>query len=314
MNINSIQDLAAASGIEPGIIASLAFSHSKRYRTFQIPKKSGGSRAISAPYPALLRVQRAIARYMLSTIPIHPSAVGYRKNHSIKHHAEPHLASRDFAKFDLEDCFGSITDRLVNDIFRKWIDSDEFRFIVTSLVTDNGTLPQGAATSPYICNIALTELDEAMQAVCAKKKLIYTRYADDILVSGNKISVPMYNELFSVISECGLKANFKSKLMRNPSKIIICGMSLSSGEIKLPRTTKRQIRKSAHFLITNHITLKEFDNSPFTDATFDPLYADRILGQLGFWRFLEPSADFPLRYIKKISSLLEQMESESQSL
>lgn len=62
-------------------------------------------------------------------------------------------------------------------------------YALTSLCTVNGALPQGAPTSPTLSNLVCLRLDQRIGKYCENKALTYTRYADDITISGNKLTV-----------------------------------------------------------------------------------------------------------------------------
>ena len=302
-----ITQLSALSEVPPGVISSLAFCLERRYRRITYPKRNGGTRIISIPTPSLMKIQRTIARHILSNADIHAAAVGFREGMSIKSHVEPHLNTKDFAKFDISDCFGSIDRQRVEFIFLNLGFSPEFSYILSQLSTDGNALPQGAPTSPMLCNNALRNLDESIENFCKIKMMKYTRYADDILISGGNISFKDFRKIKKLIESDGFQTNEKSRLMREPKRIIICGISVSTGELKIPKTYKRELRKDCHFL------LKSGDFSEFynvIDKSFDPLFADRVLGKLNFWKFIEPSAAFPQENIPKMRDLINALLGE----
>ncbi|HBZ2419924.1 TPA: RNA-directed DNA polymerase, partial [Klebsiella pneumoniae] len=53
------------------------------------------------------------------------------------------------------------------------------------MITYYGYLPQGAPTSPIISNAILHDFDESMCESALHFDCVYTRYSDDITVSGN---------------------------------------------------------------------------------------------------------------------------------
>jgi hypothetical protein len=56
---------------------------------------------------------------------------------------------------------------------------------VVQLVTLLGCLPEGAPTSPLLANLAFASGDESFIRTCRKRKLRYSRYVDDIAISGD---------------------------------------------------------------------------------------------------------------------------------
>ncbi|MGO7788755.1 reverse transcriptase family protein [Rhizobium ruizarguesonis] len=292
MAIGSLTQLSLASGIPSSVISSLVFEREGRYRKHFIAKRDGGARTISVPLPALLQVQKTINKEILSTVDIHDAAVGFRKHHSIIDHVKPHLGNKKFAKFDIKDCFGSIAFNAVFSIYLRITNDPALANSLSELSTDEGKLPQGAATSPSLCNISLKFLDERIFGLCQRLGLTYTRYADDLLISGTKLDLYIYRTLKSYIEDCGFLTNEKSRLMEDPQRLIICGISISESDLKLPKQKKRDIRQAAHFLVNRPIV-----SESISDELFDPFHVDRVLGRLQFWRFVEPEAEFPIKYI-----------------
>ena len=89
------------------------------------------------------------------------------------------------SNFDIENFFPSITNAALEGFFLTAGFGVSASAILSKILTLNGSLPQGAPTSPIISNAFLIEFDEVMQCLCEEKRLVYSRYADDITVSGN---------------------------------------------------------------------------------------------------------------------------------
>jgi hypothetical protein len=54
------------------------------------------------------------------------------------------------------------------------------------LVTLQGCLPEGSPASPLLANLAFAHADQRFIHICRKQNLRYSRYVDDIAVSGNR--------------------------------------------------------------------------------------------------------------------------------
>src|ERR1700737_3406876 len=59
-------------GYETRYLFAASNSPEKFYRTYRIPKVSGGTRTITEPLPSLKEIQRWILDNSLNTVPIHP--------------------------------------------------------------------------------------------------------------------------------------------------------------------------------------------------------------------------------------------------
>ena len=114
----------------------------------------------------------------------------YRKGVNPHETAFPHASSRAFFQTDIEDFFGSIDRNLTKSTILSQRDkvpiSDLNSHIerILDLTTIAGVLPIGFPTSPPISNVCLTQFDNEFEKFCIDYSLVYTRYADDIVVSG----------------------------------------------------------------------------------------------------------------------------------
>lgn len=172
------------------------------YETFHIPKKSGGLREINAPVPELMDALRQLKTIFEVNMfaSYHTSAFAYVKGRctidSIKRHQQNE--SKWFAKLDFSNFFGSTTEDFVISMFSmifpfseivKRRDGLEALRKALSLCFLNGGLPQGTPISPTITNVMMIPIDHQICNELRKmdEHYVYTRYADDILVS-SKVS------------------------------------------------------------------------------------------------------------------------------
>lgn len=176
---------ALSLGISPMLVSQIIYRPGRHYRTFQLPKKGGGIRTIEAPRVFLKVLQRVAADLYLRDLRVSEVVHSFRSGRSVITNAEHHVGARYVANVDITDFFGrikreQIKGTLVDNGFS--IPASEF---LSRLVTKKGRLPQGAPTSPLISNAVLYSFDERVAAHCAASGLIYSRYADDMTVSGN---------------------------------------------------------------------------------------------------------------------------------
>lgn len=194
----------------PELIGVLAWFNSKHkdlmernrrdlYRTFFIPKKSGGLRRIDAPNQELMSALRELKLIFENNFHAlyHTSAYAYVKKRCCRNAIERHQAneSRWFAKLDLHNFFGSTTLEFVMQMFSvifpfsevcKDPDGREQLRTALSLAFLDGVLPQGTPISPMITNVMMIPVDFALTKALRNfenQTYIYTRYADDFLIS-----------------------------------------------------------------------------------------------------------------------------------
>ncbi|WP_373538474.1 reverse transcriptase family protein [Chamaesiphon sp.] len=203
--LHTAADLAIAMGITIGQLRFLAFSRRvatiSHYVRFEIPKKTGGVRQISAPLPRLKQAQQWILDNILEQIVLHPAAHGFRRGRSIVTNAQRHVGAAVVINLDLENFFPSISYHRVKGIFRSLGYSEAIATIlglictepeVTAVELDGKTyyiaqterhLPQGAPSSPALTNLLCRRLDRRLDRMASNRGYTYTRYADDLTFS-----------------------------------------------------------------------------------------------------------------------------------
>ncbi|MBV9958422.1 MAG: RNA-directed DNA polymerase, partial [Acidobacteria bacterium] len=166
--LGTAAEIAAAAGLTVNELRFLTFdrktSNVNHYVRFQIPKKTGGVRHISAPMPRLKAVQHWVLQHILEKIELHDCAHGFRPRRSIVTNARPHVGAETIVNLDLQDFFPSISYRRVKGLFRSFGYSEAAATILGLLCTEPTTeevlldgrkyfvatgerhLPQGAPT------------------------------------------------------------------------------------------------------------------------------------------------------------------------
>lgn len=169
------------------------------YRTFHIPKKSGGLRKIDAPNPELMDALRRLKTIFEEDFKAlyHTSAFAYVKHRSTVDAVKRHQAneSKWFGKYDLSNFFGSTTIDFAikmlgmvfpfSEVIKSTVGERELRKAIELAFLDGG-LPQGTPISPLITNIMMIPVDYKLANGFRDfnhQRFVYTRYADDFLVS-----------------------------------------------------------------------------------------------------------------------------------
>lgn len=169
------------------------------YDSFHIPKKSGGLRKIDAPLPELMDALRRLKTLFEEDFHAlyHTSAFAYVKKRctvdAVKRHQQNN--SKWFAKLDLHNFFGSTTPEFVMSMFsmvfpfsevvKMQRGRDALRTALELAFLD-GVLPQGTPISPLITNVMMIPVDFKLTKALRdfnKQRFIYTRYADDFIIS-----------------------------------------------------------------------------------------------------------------------------------
>lgn len=289
--------LADVLGLRVEYLQAMAHASERFYRSFEMPKRSGGFRTIDVPSPALLFTQRWILEEILSKGTVHEGATGFLKGVPLVRNAIPHLGAVNLLKMDLEGFFPSIPIRRVIAVFMRLGYSHKVGVVLASLCCKAGVLPQGAPTSPQLSNLIANRLDKRLSILAKKLELRYTRYADDIALSGVTIRPSLIALVEKISVDEGFRVNHKKTVLASGnSKKVVTGISVCSDKPRLPRSTKRLWRAEAHSLIVRGWAAhcEKF-------GIRDPLYLDRVIGRLNFWKQIEPDNRF-------VSSALESLK------
>jgi hypothetical protein len=280
----------------------MSFRADLYYKHFDVPKRSGGTRRISAPHESLAIIQR----WIIENIIVHaypnfsPNVIGYVQNKSIKDHVTLHASSEQLVKFDLKDFFPSIDVGSVKSIFTRMGYTHSVSRTLAALVTLNGGLPQGASTSPIISNVFMRSFDEAMKVFCDDRRFLYTRYADDIVISGDSGVVESLAAIKKIFSTFELILNHsKTRVYARRQQVkFVTGLIIRDGCVRLPKSMRRRIRVQCHLFLAQlermvslgpiRESVKIPDSWHDRERIFDPTFPERVLGKLNYWLFIEP--------------------------
>lgn len=272
------------------------------YRTFFIPKKSGGLRRIDAPNADLmnaLRMLKAIFEEEFGAL-YHTSAFAYVKKRSTIDAIKRHQAneSRWFGKFDLHNFFGSTTPEFVMHMFSmifpfseviKREDGKAELQKALSLCFLDGVLPQGTPISPLITNIMMIPVDYVLANTLHdfnNQRYIYTRYADDFLVSSR------YSFRFKSVEELIVNVlnSFNAPFSLNKEKTRYGSSAGSNWNLGIMLNKDNQItigykkKKIFHAMISNYV------NDKMHGVDWDKSDVMTLEGYRNYYRMVEGEA------------------------
>jgi len=162
-------------------------------------------RTIHAPTEKLKMVQRVVLDSFISKTPLPTFVYGYGQNKTIIDNAKAHQGNKFLLNVDIKDFFPSVHYKKVQKIFRELGFTADQSLMLTRLTTLKKCLPQGAPTSPYLSALAINSLDNRIWALCKKNRLTYTRYFDDISISGSKRAHEIFEKLSAIAVSEGYK-------------------------------------------------------------------------------------------------------------
>lgn len=204
----------------------------KLYTQKDLKKRDGRIRTINVPHPELKIMQKRILMNILEKFALPRCVFGVKGHGSIIDNARAHVKAQYLLNLDLKDFFSSIHWAKIKKLFIEFGFNEEQANILTRLVTLNWSLPQGAPTSPYLANLAVNNLDYRFYNLSKANNLIYTRYFDDISISGNRRLESLVLTFLSIIQGEGYKNNPNKQKLYCPSESKeITGLILVNGSI-----------------------------------------------------------------------------------
>ena len=288
-------DVAAALDISPTQLRHYSIHRqretSPHYVTFAIPKRSGGHRLIHAPKKRLKAIQRRLNAELVGKLPVSQYAHGFRAGRSVASNAKCHVGKAVVIKLDIEDCFPSIHFGRV----RGLLIALGYSFpVATSLAVLMTEAPrqrveaegkiyhvpvgprvcvQGAPTSPGLCNAVLMRLDRRMGGLAGKHGFEFTRYADDLTLSGNDADkVKLLVALACKIArDEGFRLNRrKTRVLRKGRRQQVAGVVVNE-QMGLSRVERRRMRAAIHQLAQGDMQARK-----------------RLEGKIAYLRMLNP--------------------------
>ena len=292
--IDTLEDFSLHTHLSKGLIYRLSKFSDKNYLTYELPKKTGGSRIIAQPSAELKAVQSWILRHILDKLVVSPACKGFEQNTSILDNAKPHVGALALMCLDLEDFFPSIKINQVWSVFHVLGYNKRIAAVLASLCTYKGSLPQGSPASPKLSNLVSLRLDARLLGYVGIRGIIYTRYADDL--SFSSLSYPQLAKAYSFIrriieSEGFSLNNNKTRFSGAARQHKITGLIVNDKQAGIGRVWLRKIRSEINY-ICRHSKTNVPDGS-----------VERIIGLLSFVRSVdEIRYSVLVQYIAKLKS------------
>lgn len=267
-------ELAQAMGLSLAELKFLCFhrevARTTHYRRFNLPKKTGGVRTISAPMPRLKRAQYWVLDNLLVKQPVHAAAHGFLAGRSIVSNAAPHCGQDVVINLDLKDFFPGVHYPRIKGVFRGLGYGEAVASLLALLCSENAcdeltvdgerffvggkgrerVLPQGAPTSPMLTNLLCRKLDRRLQGLAAKLGFAYTRYADDLTFSASGEAAQRVGRLLRQVHHVLRDEGFtphpdKQRVMRRGARQEVTGIVVNE-KPSVSREQRRKLRAALH--------------------------------------------------------------------
>lgn len=293
------QHLCKLVGYQEGYVYAVANQSWSFYKIFQIPKKNGGFRTIQEPLPSLKEIQEWIYHEILCNVRISPYAKAYVKGKSIKDNARFHRGQKKVLSMDLKDFFPSIDFKQVLGVFRKLGYRENVAVMLAKLCCVNNSLPQGAPTSPALSNIIACKLDDKIVEYIGKKKIRYTRYADDLTFSGDFNEGDIIKNVQRIANRLGFYVNEeKTRVRKRNQRQEVTGVVVNE-KLQLSRKIRKRIRSDIYYIrkygLESHLE--------YTDEKREN-YLYHLMGMVSYGVFINPYDEKLKEYRSYLNNLL----------
>ena len=271
------------------------------YHRYEVPKKVGGTRLISAPKPSLAAVQRAVQLEILSKIELEPEAHGFVPGRSTLTNAAPHVRKKVVINMDLRDFFPTVSFLRVRGMFRSFGYSGSVATMLALLCTEpprvaetlagksvhvaigERRLPQGACTSPTITNVICRRLDRRLRGHADRYGYSYTRYADDLTFSSaatDRVGALLAGARRIIRDEGFLEHEEKTRIMRRGRAQLVTGLTVND-KVSLSRQRRRELRAILHNTVRAGLSKENRANHPN--------FAAYLSGCVAYLRMVDPA-------------------------
>ena len=326
--LDDVGDLADLLGTDAAHLAWLAdplqrqrrtapgLLHHYRYRWQARPHAA--PRLLEAPLPRLAARQRTLLREVLALVPVHPAAHGFVGGRSVATALRPHAGADVLVCLDLAAFFASVTAGRVYGLFRAAGYPEPVAHLLTGLTTvrapvavvarmppggtpeqrfelrhrlARGHLPTGAPTSPALANLAAYHLDARIAGLAARLDARYTRYADDLILSGGPPLRRGADRLVRAVTRIAAEEGFavnpaKTRVRVRSQRQLVLGAVVNERPT-VPREEYDRLRAVLHNAVRTSGEAQNREGRPDFRA--------RLTGQVAWVASLDPARGARLR-------------------
>ena len=250
LNIKTINHLCLRIYVEDKILVHIAGNMDKFCFLKEKETKPGKIRLIARAEKALKIIQVRILQNLLYKIPISPHAHGAVPGRSAKTNAAVHSGQRCKFCMDLKSCFPNIPSSRIRRLYEETLGcSPIVAQALTNLTTFNYELAQGFPTSAALVNIICIPVDENIYKYIQPKGLKYSRYIDDITVSGDYISDRTKERIREIVLRNSFILNSDKEIFNTGDcASVITGLNADGQRPVVPRPYKRNVRAAENNL------------------------------------------------------------------
>lgn len=287
-----------------------------RYRWLERPGRM--PRLLEVPRPRLRRVQRLVLDRIIGVIPAHAAAHGFVPGRNAQTGAAVHVGAAVVIVLDLAGFFAAVSAARIYGILRVAGYPEPVAHLITGLCTtatpigvlsampSAGSiddryrlrpalaaphLPQGAPTSPQLANLAAYRLDCRLAGLAAARGANYTRYADDLVLSGDpgvgRQAEPIVGGVRRIAADEGFRLNdSKTRVQRRGGRQTVTGIVVNARP-NVARGEYERLRATLHNAARTGASAQ--------NRSAHPHFKAHLLGRIAWVEALNPGRGRRLR-------------------
>ncbi len=297
-DLHDVTDLAKAAGIAPADIDRYASEPDQLqlYKVVQLRKRgrkrAGQFRIVhKALDESLSQLHRTVAMMVVAAAPSAAYVQGFVHGRSIRTNAAQHLGRQAILHGDIKGFFDAITVEQVRDGLAALGARPDIATLVSRVCTIDGRLRQGTRCSPALANLVCRQLDLDLVLLAGGSGSTYTRYADDMVFSGD--TVPTSEAVAGLLQRHGftLRDGQCHLQIRGFSQFVTGLHVFDDDKPRLPRRLKRRLRLVLHYVERFGV------DAHFAHPARHPLQttAEALQGMLRYVQSVEPALATRLR-------------------
>jgi RNA-directed DNA polymerase len=242
-NVTTKAELAKLLCVLPQEIDEVIKNRGRHYRIQRTPKADGSQRILNVPEGPIRLLQDKIKRHIFDAVGLLDCVHGGVRGRSPVTNASPHVGKRVVFALDVKDCFPNIGPNSVAAIFGAIGFGAEVLPSLVQATIWNMQLPQGGPTSVALANLALYRVDRRVTSLARQNGFAYTRYVDDLSLSGSLRLLDFRSLIQRIVEEEGFTVNVaKIKTMGSGSRQTVTGIVVND-RLNLPREKQTSIRR-----------------------------------------------------------------------
>jgi RNA-directed DNA polymerase len=250
--------LATLFGYSTKFVYALKRKSWKYYRNFTI-QQGKKKRKIQAPKVSLKVIQKWFGFHLAKAISYEEFVYGFVEGRSALDAAAVHTNAKWVYSIDIKDFFPSTSEDVLKINLQSLGYSEKASDLITALCCHRANLAQGSPSSPVLSNLVMRDIDSKLHELSIKHGIRFTRYADDIVFSGQSdFPEELRNETKALFeTTCWELSQSKEYFAQLPKRLKVHGLLVHQDKPRLTKGYRNKIRAFKHMLEVGKVNEKD---------------------------------------------------------